>query len=103
MPPPVPGTGASRDVHHHEPVPVQPGPPAGHAPYTRPDKSLVAAYVWWFFLGYLGAHQFYLGKGCRGAGYVLTVGWFLIAWFVDLFTLPAQVKRVNHERRAGLR
>jgi TM2 domain-containing membrane protein YozV len=71
--------------------------------YLRPEKSLGVAYLLWFFLGFLGVHHFYLGKVGRGVGYLLTFGWFMIGLFVDLFTLPAQVKRINYERKVGLR
>lgn len=97
MPPPIPGTGASQ-VHHQLPAPV---PAMGH--YPAVDKSVAVAYVLWLFLGWFGAHHFYLGKYGRGIGYLFTFAWFTIAWWVDLFTLPAQTKRINFERRAGLR
>jgi TM2 domain-containing membrane protein YozV len=58
-------------------------------------KSLGVAYVLWFFFGIFGVHQFYLGKTGRGVGYLLTAAWGLIAWFIDMFTLPTQVKRIN--------
>jgi TM2 domain-containing membrane protein YozV len=69
----------------------------------RPEKSVGVAYLLWFFLGFLGVHHFYLGKVGRGVGYLLTFGWFMIGLFVDLFTLPSQVKRINFERKVGLR
>ncbi|BCJ29690.1 TM2 domain-containing protein [Actinocatenispora sera] len=66
------------------------------------DRSLGLAYVLWFFLGLLGIHQFYLGKIGRGVLYLLTGGVLGIGWLIDLFTLPAQTRRVNAERRVGL-
>ncbi|HEV7291143.1 MAG TPA: TM2 domain-containing protein, partial [Devosia sp.] len=33
-----------------------------YAQYDIEKKSLIVAYVLWFFLGYVGAHRFYLGK-----------------------------------------
>jgi TM2 domain-containing membrane protein YozV len=36
------------------------------AQYDIEKKSLVAAYVLWFFLGYVGAHRFYLGRPLSG-------------------------------------
>lgn len=71
--------------------------------YARPGKSLGVAYLLWFFLGFLGVHHFYLGKWQRGLWYLVTFGLLLIGLFVDLFTLPSQVKLENAERRAGLR
>ena len=36
------------------------------AQYDIEKKSLLAAYVLWFFLGYVGAHRFYLGRPLSG-------------------------------------
>jgi hypothetical protein len=106
MPPPVPGTGASSQHPYGGPPPhmhVMQRTALHPGVYLHPDKSLGLAYLLCFFLGFLGVHHFYLGKMGRGIGYLLTFGWFMIGLLVDLFTLPSQVKRVNYERRAGLR
>lgn len=107
MPPPVPGTGASSKYTYgapaHTPMHVVQHPAPHPGVYLRPDKSLGVAYLLWFFVGFLGVHHFYLGKVGRGIGYLLTFGWFMIGLLIDLFTLPSQVKRINHERRMGLR
>ncbi len=34
--------------------------------YDIEKKSLLVAYLLWFFLGYVGAHRFYLGKLISG-------------------------------------
>lgn len=96
MPPPVPGTGMQSRL-----APL--GPTPAVAAYPRPDKSLGVSYVLWLFLGLLGVHHFYLGKWQRGLWYLFTCGLFTVGFMVDVFTLPWQVKRVNAERRAGLR
>lgn len=106
MPPPVPGTGAgSQHSYAGSPAQMHVMQSAAMQPvhYLRPDKSLGLAYLLWLFLGFLGVHHFYMGKVGRGIGYLLTCGWFLIGLLVDLFTLPSQVRRVNYERRVGLR
>jgi TM2 domain-containing membrane protein YozV len=36
------------------------------AQYDIEKKSLLASYVLWFFLGYIGAHRFYLGRPVSG-------------------------------------
>ncbi|WP_082511775.1 TM2 domain-containing protein [Devosia sp. Leaf420] len=36
------------------------------AQYDIEKKSLVVAYVLWFFLGYVGVHRFYLGRPISG-------------------------------------
>ena len=33
-----------------------------YAQYDIEKKSLLVAYLLWFFLGYVGAHRFYLGR-----------------------------------------
>ena len=71
--------------------------------YYYNQKSLGIAYLLLFVLGIFGVHQFYLGKVGRGIGYLLTCGWFTIALWIDLFTLPAQTRQVNLYRRNGVR
>lgn len=39
------------------------------------------------FLGFLGAHKFYEGKGGMGVLYLLTAGLFGIGWLVDCIAL----------------
>ncbi|SBT39047.1 TM2 domain-containing protein [Micromonospora narathiwatensis] len=58
-------------------------------------KSVGTAYLLWFFLGALGVHQFYLGKTGRGVSMLLTFGWLTVGLWIDLFTLPSQVRKVN--------
>jgi hypothetical protein len=101
MPPPAPGTGLN--ASHQDAVRPSIGPADAEFYPASTDKSLRVVYLLWFFLGWFGAHQFYLGKVDRGIGYLVTFAWFTIGWWVDLFTLPAQLKRINFERRAGLR
>jgi len=96
MPPPVPGTGASsrfQQLPAHQLVAYHP----------VADKSVSVAYLLFFFFGWAGVHHFYLGKVGRGIGYLLTFAWLTIGWWIDLFTLPAQVRLINMQRRAGLR
>ena len=58
------------------------------------------AYILYFFLGLLGAHQFYMGKVARGLSMLFTLGWLGIGMLVDLFTLESQVIAAN--RKAGI-
>jgi TM2 domain-containing membrane protein YozV len=62
---------------------------------TVPLKSTGVAYLWWFFLGYLGAHKFYLGRPGWGIVYALTCGLLFVGIIWDLFALPGQVRRAN--------
>jgi TM2 domain-containing membrane protein YozV len=47
------------------------------------EKSMVAAYMLWFFLGYLGAHRFYLNRS-RSACYFIVLLVFTIVGFLFL-------------------
>jgi hypothetical protein len=58
-------------------------------------KSKTTAYLLWFFLGFWGAHKFYLGKTGMGILYLLTAGLFFVGWIIDLFTLGRQVDQYN--------
>lgn len=83
-------------------------------PRPHSQKSKTAAYLWWLFLGAVGAHKFYLGRPLAGALYA--AGWasiwvlaltgaIMVAWipaalvsiavFIDLFTIPGQVRAAN--------
>lgn len=63
--------------------------------YTVPMKSTGTAYLWWLFLGALGAHKFYLGRPGMGVLYLCTFGLFWLGLIWDLFTLPSQVRAAN--------
>jgi TM2 domain-containing membrane protein YozV len=81
--------------------------------YDANKKSALIAYVLWFFLGYLGAHRFYLGHTGTGVAILLltiasavlafvVIGLFLIIipaiWvLVDAFLIPGMVTRANNE------
>ena len=67
-----------------------------------PPRSAGVAYVWWFFLGAVGAHHFYLGKTGRAISYIFTLGWLGIGLLIDLFTLPAQTRQINAQRAVGI-
>lgn len=50
-------------------------------------KSKMTALLLCIFLGYFGAHYFYVGKGGKGLLYLLTAGLFGIGWIVDIFRI----------------
>ena len=68
-----------------------------------PPKSVGVAYVLWFFLGLLGIHHFYLGKTGRGLLWLFTGALLTVGLWIDLFTLPSQVRQVNAQRAVGIR
>ena len=70
--------------------------------YDANRKSAVIAYILWFFLGWFGAHNFYLGRKGVGIAQVLltisVIGWFItFVWVVvDAFLIPGWVRRENN-------
>lgn len=50
-------------------------------------KSKKTALILCLFLGFLGAHRFYVGKYGTGILYLLTLGFFSLGWFFDLFSM----------------
>ena len=81
--------------------------------YDNEKKSVLLAYLLWFFLGWFGVHRMYLGSWVSGLimlalngistalvfllvgylGYALLVLWLLL----DLFLIPGMVRRRNEE------
>ncbi len=64
-------------------------------------KSKVAAYLLWFFLGFLSAHRFYLGKYSSAILYLLTGQLFGIGWIIDVFLIDGMVERYNLNNRVS--
>ena len=58
-------------------------------------KSKSVAYLLWFFLGFLSAHRFYVGKVGSGILYLLTGQLFGIGWVIDLFLVGGMVDKYN--------
>jgi TM2 domain-containing membrane protein YozV len=61
-------------------------------------KSKLAAYLLWFFLGFLSLHRFYLGKIGSGLLWLFTGQLFGIGWIVDLFLLSGMVDNYNNKK-----
>lgn len=72
---------------------------------TQPPqlKSLAVAYLLCIFLGVFGAHYFYLGVERRAIIYLLTFGCLTLGVWIDLFTLPGEVRRINQRILSGAR
>ena len=70
--------------------------------YDANRKSAVIAYILWFFLGWFGAHNFYLGRNGVGIAQVLltitVIGWLVtFVWvLIDAFLIPGWVRRSNN-------
>ncbi|ALF88426.1 MULTISPECIES: TM2 domain-containing protein [Ralstonia solanacearum species complex] len=83
--------------------------------YDARKKSAGVAYLWWFLLGFLGVHRFYVGRvGSAVAQAIANVGgtWLVVrdtgntaGWvlgvlgglwvLVDLFLVPGMVRAYN--------
>lgn len=65
-------------------------------------KSAGAAYLLWFFLGWISAHRFYLGKPVTAIlqifSYFILVGF--VWWLLDLFLIPAIINDKMEEARS---
>lgn len=68
-----------------------------------PLKHLDDAYLFYFPLGILGFHHFYLNRPCWGIIYFFTAGLFGLGWLVDLFRMPKLVKDANLRIKQSLR
>ncbi|MET3599527.1 TM2 domain-containing protein [Martelella mangrovi] len=85
---------------------------------TNGAKSAAAAYLLWFFVGWAGAHRFYLGRPGTAVTMLLlnVVGWltlvffigflflaiFGIWWLVDLFLISGMIEAQKNELRTSL-
>ncbi len=50
-------------------------------------KSRKVALIFCLFGGFMGFHNFYVGKYGRGFFYMFTVGGFLLGWWGDIFKI----------------
>lgn len=51
------------------------------------DKSKKTALILCIFLGFFGAHYFYVGRWGKGLLYLFTGGLFVIGWITDIFSI----------------
>jgi TM2 domain-containing membrane protein YozV len=81
-------------------------------------KSILVAYILWFFLGWFGVHRFYVGRAASGTIlFVITVVSFAlihvsiglvlmiipIVWLhLDAFYIPGMVNQANNQPAKAL-
>lgn len=68
-----------------------------------PPRSLGTAYLLAFFLGFFGAHRFYLGRTGSGILWLCTAGLGGLGVLVDFFLLPSMTDNANRKRALGIR
>ncbi|MCX5515313.1 TM2 domain-containing protein [Kaistia algarum] len=68
---------------------------------TNEGPDVAVAYLFWFFLGWVSAHRFYLGRTTSAIlqilSYFIIIGF--IWWLIDLFLIPGMVR----DRQQALR
>jgi TM2 domain-containing membrane protein YozV len=69
------------------------------ARYVEGPKDYTIAWALLTFLGFFGAHRFYIGKIGTGILWLLTLGFFGVGYLFDLWTLNGQVSEVNSRQR----
>jgi TM2 domain-containing membrane protein YozV len=63
--------------------------------YVAGGTDYSVAWLLLTFLGWLGAHRFYMGKWGTGILYLLTLGLVGLGLLYDFWTLNAQVSETN--------
>ena len=63
--------------------------------YTSGDSDYSVAWLLLTFLGFLGAHRFYIGKWGTGLLYLCTLGLLGLGILYDFWTLNSQVSETN--------
>lgn len=71
---------------------------------TNDGPSIVVAYLLWFFLWFLSAHRFYLGRPLSAIlqilSYFIAIGFVWL--FIDLFLIPGMIRAKQDEIRHGM-
>src|SRR3569623_1563371 len=58
---------------------------------SNDSKSVLVAYLLWFFLGLLSLHRFYLGRPGTAILQIFTLGGLGIWWLIDAFLIPSMI------------
>lgn len=66
--------------------------------FERGPTDYSVAWLLLTFLGFFGAHRFYMGKWVTGLIYLVSVGLFGVGYLFDLWTLNRQVDEVNRAK-----
>ena len=85
----------ARPVQPAAPQPVYQPQPVISEPGGSP-KNRAAALLLCIFLGYFGAHLFYVGRWKKGLLYFFTLGIFGFGWLIDMFVIAANKFKDSH-------
>ena len=66
--------------------------------YSYPRKRRAVAWLLWLFLGWAGAHRFYLNREFTGLAMLFTGGGVLLWWGVDAFLVDRMVLGYNNDQ-----
>ena len=103
-PEPEPEAEVEPEQQQYAPQQQQDAPPVQHLPPPLPQRSKAIAALFCFFLGWLGIHNFYLGRiGCGIAQLILTVTivgiYITLIWcFVDFILILSSSFTDRHNR-----
>ena len=91
-PPTHPNTNQRFGLSSEPPPPFGPPPPSTHLGPSRSaapvsEKSFVAAWLFAWFLGFLGVDRFYLGKIGTGVLKLVSLAGFGIWWLIDVIVV----------------
>ena len=65
------------------------------------SKNSTTAFLLCMFLGWLGAHRFYCGRGFTGTLYLLTLGFVGIGVIIDMFRIAYGYFKYHEKNRLG--
>ena len=85
----VPNEKPEIHIHYHQEIRPEPRfvvEPIYTPMEKRSHRSRVIALLLCLFLGWFGAHKFYLGKNGMGVLYLFTCGLIAYGWLIDLLT-----------------
>lgn len=60
-------------------------------------KSVITAYLYWFFGGIFGLHLFYLGRDAHAFLTWSTLGGYGLGWLSDITKIPRYVRDCNDD------
>lgn len=70
--------------------------------YDDVKKSTGIAFAFWFFLGGLGGHRFYMGHTGIGVAMLLTLGGLGFWSLIDGFFVAGAVREINAAKKRGI-